>query len=125
MRLQLDNADAAYIIRGYDSGRIFVNDEALTRSFVVTPDQLLRDWPPQTIGELRREHFQVVADLGPEIVLFGTGNRLCFPATEITAPLNARNIGVEVMDTAAACRSFSILAAEGRRVAAALLMIDR
>lgn len=125
MRLQLDSADASYIIRGYDAGRIFVNDEALTRSFVVTPDRIVRDWPPQTMGELRREHFQIVADLGPEIVLFGTGDRLWFPPAEITAPLNMRSIGVEVMDTAAACRSFSILVAEGRRVAAALLMIDR
>ena len=125
MRLQIDSADAAYIIRGYDTGKVFVNDEALTRSFIVMPDRLVRDWPPQTVGELRAEHFQIVADLGPEIVLFGTGDKLCFPSTEITAPLTMRNIGVEIMDTAAACRSFSILIAEGRRVAAALLMINR
>lgn len=125
MRLQLDNADAAYVIRGYDSGRIFVNDEALTRSCIVMPDRLVRDWPPQHLGEARAEHFQIVAELGPEIVLFGTGNRLCFPPVEVTAPLNVRDIGVEIMDTAAACRSFSVLVAEGRRVAAALLMTDR
>lgn len=125
MRLQLDNADATYLIRGYETGKVFVNDEAITSSCIVTPDQLVRDWPPQTVAELSAEHFQIVAELAPEIVLFGTGNQLYFPPREVTAPLNMRDIGVEIMDTAAACRSFSILAAEGRRVAAALLMIDR
>jgi len=125
MRLQLDNADTTYVIRGYDTGKVFVNDEALTRSCIVMPDRLVRDWPPRNVGETRPEHFQIVAELDPEIVLFGTGNQLYFPSLEVTAPLNVRDIGVEIMDTAAACRSFSILVAEGRRVAAALLMIER
>ncbi|HEX2245646.1 MAG TPA: Mth938-like domain-containing protein [Gammaproteobacteria bacterium] len=124
MKLELDSGTALYAIRAYKPGAIVVNDEILTRSFILLPDRLIRDWEPQTFEQVARRHFDEIANLAPEIVLFGTGARLWFPAPELTVALLRKNIGLETMDTAAACRSYSILMSEGRRVAAALLMIS-
>ena len=124
MKLQLDDNAAVYRISSYGKRRIVVNEEVLTRSFVLMPNTLVRDWPPQDFGALERDHFQSVAGLKPEIVLFGSGARQRFPAAEITRPLIEAAIAVEVMDTGAACRTYNILSSEDRIVAAALLMIE-
>jgi uncharacterized protein len=123
MKISLETGSASNIIRSYDAGCVAINEEVVTRSVVVMPEQLIRDWPPQSFEELRREHFDRLSQLHPEIVLVGTGERLRFPEPRVTAPLRERGIGVEVMDTAAACRTYNVLMAEGRVVAAALLMI--
>lgn len=124
MKLELDTATSLYTIRSYRQGAIVVNDETLTQSFILMPDQLIREWEPQTFREVTRQHFVEIANLEPELVLFGTGTRMQFPSQELTRVLLHKNIGLETMDTAAACRSYNILMAEGRRVAAALLMIS-
>jgi uncharacterized protein len=124
MRLDLQSHPGAYGIRSYRRGAIVVNEETLTQSFIITPTQLLRDWPPQRFDEVQLEHFTAIAELKPEIVLFGTGTRLRFPPADIGASLLSAGIGFEVMDTAAACRSYVILLSEDRNVAAALLMIE-
>lgn len=98
--------------------------EVVETSVVVTPAKLIRAWPPQRFEDLAPDHFAMLEELDPEVVLFGSGARLRFPGARCTGTLAERQIGVEVMDTAAACRTFNILAAEGRRVAAALLMIE-
>jgi Uncharacterized conserved protein len=123
MKLHLDKPTASNIIHGYAPGEVKINDEVITRSLVVMPEQLIRDWPPQQMEELSETHLEVVAALEPEVVLLGTGKRLTFPPAKFTAFFLARGIGLEVMDTAAACRTYNILMAEDRKVAAALLMI--
>ena len=106
---------------GPDAGR--ARQEVLRHSAVVTPTRLLRDWPPQTFEDLRAVHMTVLMELAPEIVLLGSGADLRWPAAEVAAPLSAAGIGFEVMNTAAACRTYNILMSDGRKVAAALLMI--
>ncbi len=101
-----------------------IRQEVLTRSLVITPEHLDRDWPPQAYDDLESAHFEAVAALEPEVVLLGTGARLRWPDPTIIAPLMQAGIGFEVMDTAAACRTYNILMADGRRVAAALMMIE-
>ena len=123
MKLNLDTNSATYIISSYSPGSITINEETLTRSFVVTPERLIRDWPPQAFDELQVKHFVSVVDLRPEIVLLGSGARLRFPDITLTQPLVDEGIGLEVMDTGAACRTFNVLLSEGRRVAGAMLMI--
>lgn len=125
MRLELDYGTGRYQIRSYRPGAITVNDEVLTRSFIIMPDQLIRDWPPQSFEDVAREHFDGIVKLQPEILIFGTGTRLRLARGGLTASVLDKGIGVETMDTAAACRSYSVLMAEGRRVAAALLMIAK
>jgi uncharacterized protein len=123
MRFAEDINDAQFLIRAYGSGQVTVNEEILTRSLVISPEHLIRDWPPQCLSELTREHLDIATALNPEILIIGTGAHLRFPHPSLLARLQAHGIGVEVMDTPAACRTYNILVSEGRRVAAALLMI--
>ena len=104
-------------------GMVSTRQETLRRSLIITPRRLVRDWAPQRFEDLTGDDFQVVMELQPEIVLFGSGGTLRWPDGALTAPLMARGIGVEVMDTAAACRTYNVLTADQRQVAAALLMI--
>lgn len=123
MKISLDSGTATYRILSYTPGRIVVNEMTLTRSAVVMPEYLIQDWPPQLYSELAATHFAQLLALHPEIVLLGTGTQLRFPDAAVLSPLYDAGIGVEVMDTGAACRTYTILMAEGRAVAAALLML--
>lgn len=123
MRFTLDIDATKYIIRSYGPGWVKINDQEIRGSLIVTPEWLVTDWPPQAFAELEEIHFEAVARLEPEIVLLGTGNRQRFPSPRLTRALLARGVGVEVMDTAAACRTYNIIMLEGRRVAAALLLM--
>ncbi|HHM05784.1 MAG TPA: hypothetical protein ENJ19_08575 [Gammaproteobacteria bacterium] len=100
-----------------------VKQEVITGSVIVTPTHLLRNWPPRSVPELEAGHMQALLELQPEVVLLGSGARLLWPAPDVLAPLLEAGIGYEVMDTAAACRTYNILMGDGRRVAAALCMI--
>ena len=124
MRFQLETGGQANLIRTYAAGRIVVNQEAYTRSLIVLPQQINADWGPPNFDALAAAHFEALAALNPEVVLLGTGQRQRFPRAELLTALVAARIGWEVMDTAAACRTYNILMGEGRNVAAALLMID-
>ena len=109
-------------ITAYDAGRIAVNGRPLTKSFLLTPRRLIENWPPDSVDSLTEADLQAVADLDCPIVLLGTGPRQRFPSPVLLRPLIERRTGVEVMDTHAACRTYNILMAEGRDVAAALII---
>lgn len=98
--------------------------EIIRTSFILTPTQMLTDWPPERFEDIEPAHFERIVELDPEVVIFGSGGRLRFPPPAVGARLNSLGIGIEVMDTAAACRTFNILMGEGRGVVAALLMIE-
>lgn len=123
MKLHLQRAGDQYLISAYAPGSITVNDTRYERSLVVAPDWLIPDWGPQDSSDLAADHFAEILTHQPEILLLGTGKALRFPAPELLQPFTARQIGVEVMDTAAACRTYNILMAESRQVAAALIML--
>lgn len=122
MKLHLSGPSARNAFTGYGPGYVAVNGQRHERSLIVLPDRLVLDWPAGSFEALAAEHLAAVAALAPEIVLLGTGARLRFPRPELTLPLARAGIGLEVMDTQAACRTYNILAAESRRVAAALLL---
>jgi uncharacterized protein len=109
-------------ITAYDDRHIAVNGRRLTRSFLLTPQRLVEDWPPASFSALTERDLAAVAEFGCPIVLLGTGARQRFPAPALLRPLIERRMGVEVMDTHAACRTYNILMAEGRDVAAALII---
>ena len=121
MKLQPDKSDVQSI-SGYGPGWIGVNGEKITRSVIVSSKGELIDWPSARFEDLGPEHFAQLAGLDAEVVIFGSGSRLRFPRPAWLKPLMARRIGLETMDTAAACRTYNILAQEGRSVAAALLL---
>jgi uncharacterized protein len=121
MELNQDTGEGQYVIRGYGTDFIQINDEKITHSLIVTADKLMT-WSPQSFSELKTEHFLTIFELQPSIVLLGTGPRLFFPNPALLADFYTKKIGIEIMDTAAACRTYAILMAEGRNVAAALLI---
>ncbi len=123
MRLSLDFDEQANTIRAYGEGWITINEQTIRQSVIVMPQQLITDWPPQDLNVLEETHFEQLAALNPEIVLLGTGARQHFPPPGLIRSLICRGVGVEVMNTGAACRTYNIIMAEGRQVLAALLMI--
>ena len=122
MKMHLLQGAGQNLIRAYSGGEVRINEMGFARSLIVMPDRIVTDWPPQTFAELRAEDFAAIAALQPEVVLLGTGARLQFPKAALSRALTEARIGLETMDTAAACRTYNILMAEGRRVAAALLI---
>src|SRR4051812_29052806 len=97
-----------------------VNGARHDSSVVVLPEKIL-PWPAETFDTLSAENFEFLKNLGADIVLLGTGARQRFPHPRLTATLTSAGIGVEVMDLKAACRTYNILVAEERKVAAALM----
>ncbi|ROR32106.1 Mth938-like domain-containing protein [Inmirania thermothiophila] len=121
MEISLDTG-GSNLVRSYGPDRIVIGERTFRAAIVLSPEAILEDRLPRRPEELAPAHLEAVTALGPEVVLVGTGARLRFPAPEVTAPLLARGIGVEVMDTGAACRTYNVLASEGRRVVALLLL---
>ncbi len=109
-------------VRSCMPGAITVVDRVLERSFLLAPDRLVEDWPVASAAQFDRAAAEAIAALEPEVVLLGTGQRQVFPPREAQAALLQRRIGIEVMDNAAACRTYNLLAGEGRRVLAALML---
>ena len=121
MKLHLSNPSGIYTFTGYGEGYVMVNGQRHARSLVVLRERVLTDWQPEAFDQLNAADFAQLAELQPEIVLLGTGTQLRFPRPELTQALHAARIGLEVMDIRAVCRTYNILAAEERKVAAALL----
>lgn len=121
-QLTLDENNAHYQIRAYKPGYIQVNEQIFTHSIIVAPDKLIEKWAPQRISELKREHLDIMLTLRPTILLIGTGATLQFPDIELYGDLMNQGIGVEIMDTGAASRTYNALTSEGRSVIAALII---
>lgn len=122
MKLHLTTAPGAQLITGYGSGYVQVNGRRYEESLIVLPDRVIAGWAVRAFAELSAHHLSEILPHRPEIVLLGTGARQRFPAPALLADLILSDIGFEVMDTQAACRTYNILVAEGRRVAAALIV---
>ena len=122
MKLHLSGLSEQNAFTGYGTGYVLVNHVRYEQSLIVLPDRIIENWEPKTFEELKAEYFEFLLSLAPEMVLVGTGALLRFPHPSLTKVLTAAGIGVEVMDTNAACRTYNILMAEGRRVAAALII---
>jgi uncharacterized protein len=120
LKLQPDQSDAQ-TITGYGPGWVGVGQEKITHNVVLGSRGQRIEWAA-SYEELGAEHFDALAQLGVEVVIFGSGARIRFPKPAWLASLAARRIGVETMDSAAACRTYNILAQEGRDVAVALLL---
>jgi uncharacterized protein len=122
VQLSQENPDFLYVLRGISEAGVLVNQETLSRSFLLTPNQIVEDWRPTSAADLQPADMDAVLTLQPALVLLGTGPRQRFPAAAVMAALLTRGIGIEVMDSAAAARTFNVLATEGRRVVAAFLL---
>ena len=121
MKLHADPLTALNTVTAYGPGFIDINQTRHHGHLLVCPDRPVAAWPVSGFAALRSEDFQALAALDPEVVLLGTGERQRFVSPALTGALSRLRIGVECMTTAAACRTYNILMAEGRRVVAAFL----
>jgi uncharacterized protein len=122
MKFHLARSNGRNLFTGYGPGFVAVNGAPHRSSVIVTADQVL-PWDVDTAAALTEKVFAALATLPVEILLLGTGANLLFPHPRLTQPLRDAAIGLEVMDTPAACRTFNILLSEERRVAAALVVV--
>ena len=122
MKLHLTRASGNQLITGYGEGWVEINTVRYERSVIVLPDLVITDWAPTDFDSLTAEHFAQIAALKPEVLLLGTGATHRFIHPHLSHTLIETGIGLECMATAAACRTYNILMAEGRNVAAALII---
>ena len=121
MKIDRVAAEGRNLFTGYGEGYVVVNGQRITRSVLVTATRI-DDWNVPSVDALTPAHVAALLEASPQIVLVGSGPRFAFPDPAAMAPLYAARIGVEVMDTPAACRTFNILLAEDRNVVAALIV---
>lgn len=125
MQLHHERPDYAWSLRGADGAHVLVNERALTRSCVVSPETLVEDWPVTDAAAMVPADIEPLLALGPELVLLGTGEHQVFPPAAVMAACLGRGVGFEVMANDAAARTYAVLAGEGRRVVAGFLLPAR
>ncbi|MCP5141771.1 MAG: Mth938-like domain-containing protein [Gammaproteobacteria bacterium] len=121
MRLNLDSPGQGNSITAYDDRAVTINGRRIGHHVIVSARRL-DAWQVDTVASLTLEHLETAFEDGVEVVLLGTGARQCFPDTALMVAAIRRGIGLEIMDTPAACRTYNVLSAEGRNVVAALFI---
>lgn len=124
MKITLQTGPGVNLIRSFAPGELRVGEEVIRSSCLIAADSIATDWPPQRLVDLNAAHLDRVVALQPEIVIIGTGTTQRFPDRAVLAALLSKRIGVEVMDSAAASRTFNVLVSEDRRVVAAIFVAD-
>lgn len=122
MKFQPDSAEGVNVVTRQEAGRIWVGQQLFEASIVLPWKGEVQPWGPASLEALRAEDFARLVALKPEVVIFGSGARLRFPAPALLRALIDARIGVETMDTAAACRTYNVLVSERRSAVAALLL---
>jgi uncharacterized protein len=121
MKLQPDRFETLSV-QAHGPGWIMVGGEQYTQSVVLSSGGQVLDWACKSLDDAQPEHFETLLQFNPEVVVFGSGLKLRFVKPAVLRALIEAGVGVETMDTPAAARTFNILAGEGRRVVAALII---
>lgn len=109
-------------IEGYAPGRIVIDGRDYREGLILSPERLLTGWGPVEPAHLSGEHLEALIALAPQVIVIGTGERQVFPDPSVLRIALSQGLGVEIMDTGAACRTYNLLMAEGRKVAAGLMV---
>ena len=125
MELNLERPRDYLFVRRADAHAVVIVDRPFTTSIILTRDKVLDDWQVADIAAMAPEHVEPIVALNADVVLLGTGARQQFPSQAVLAAFLQRGVGVEVMDNAAAARTWDILAGEGRNVVAVFILRDR
>jgi uncharacterized protein len=125
VKFQPDSLDGVNTITRHDAASVWVGNQPHSGSVIVPWIGAVRPWAPADFAALTQAHFDELLQLNPELVIFGSGARLRFPTPALLSGLIAQRVGVESMDTAAACRTYNVLVSERRTVVAALLPESR
>lgn len=122
MKLVSENHLGLNLVTGYGADHLIINKVRHDGNLLLSADRIVGNWAPGGFESLSANDFGAVLELSPEVVIVGTGARQRFPAPQLLRPLIEAGVGFEIMDLAAACRTYNILASEGRAVAAALIV---
>jgi len=122
MKFAQDSQDEGYVVTAYDDDSVSVNGKVFEQSLILANTEFSENWGVSAIDQLAAEHVEQVLSFNPELIIIGTGNKLVFPPVEIYCAIIKRGIGVDFMDTQAACRTYNILMSEGRGVVAGLIL---
>jgi uncharacterized protein len=122
VQFTLEGGAYPHLIRAYSEHEVRIGTQRIRSSCIVNADTLISDWEPATFAALRVAHLARLFALKPELVLLATGPRQQFANSEIRAAFAQAQVGLEVMQLGAACRTFNVLLQEERRVAAALFL---
>lgn len=122
MRFAEADSAGGLLIQAYEPGRVVIGGRAYSEGLIVSPEQVIAGWGPAEASGLTPEHLAALIELAPQVIVLGTGASQVFPGPEVARAALALGIGVEFMDTGAACRTYNILMGEGRKVAAGLIM---
>ena len=122
LALHLNTNTSQKLFTGHGKGYVAINGRQFQQPVVVMAGQVRTDWPASDFVSLEAKHFDYFLELKPEILLFGTGPKQQFARPELYRELVKARIGIEFMDTPAACRTYNILVAEDRHVIAAVLI---
>jgi len=122
MKFSEEIAANSHIIQSYKDNEISIDGRSISNSFIVSKDTLLENWPVPEITRLEPVHLQPIIDMNPEVILIGTGLKLIFPTPQSYAPIINMGIGIEFMDSGAACRTYNVLVSEGRNVVTAIIL---
>jgi len=122
MKLHSSSTQQYQTVTGYDDRGVEINAERFDFSLIVMPETPPRPWPASRFEDLTEAHFEQIAADVPDVVILGTGARQRFVHPRLVSSLSASRIGVECMDSKAACRTYNILMGEGRKVTLALIV---
>ena len=122
MKLHSSSTKQYQTVTGYDDQGVEINAERFDFSLLLMPETPPRPWPVTSFEALAEQHFEQIAQDQPDVVILGTGERQRFVHPRLIAALSARHVGVECMDSKAACRTYNILMGEGRKVTLALII---
>ena len=123
MQFHRDNSERINIVSAIGDEGIRIGDQLILPPCVISVSNIIEQWDGRDITTLSAQHFTDIIAWQPELILLGSGHKLCFPPHDLTQFINDKQIGFEVMDTAAGCRTYNVLAHEGRNVALALVAI--
>lgn len=123
MKMALDSAAGKYLVKAYEPGKLTLsNGQSFSSSTIVLDNKILTDWAVPNIAEINAKQLRPICENPPEILILGTGEKQIFPPPKTFIDLIDLRIGFEVMDNAAACRTFNIVVSEGRKSALAIYL---
>lgn len=122
MLIHEDKSQAKYQIKRYQSGELLINDQLIETSVVVTHTKLILPWGPESTADIDETAIEVIIKLQPEVILIGTGTQHRFIEQQLMSVALGQSIGIEVMDSHAAARTYQVLTAENRNVAAGFIL---
>ena len=122
MKFTQDSPGSELVFSDYDDHSVTINEQRHTNSLIVFPDSLHEKWDAGDVADLTIENFDLVQQRRPDIIILGTGVKQIFPSVELRRQLAASRLQLEVMNNAAACRTYNLLVSEDRDVAAAIII---